>query len=299
VSSVVGRETELRTAEAFVAAGDGLVFAILGEPGIGKTTVWQEAVVRAGAHGATVMVARPSESEAKLSFAGLADLLARVPDQLFARLPAPQRAGLDAALLRAASTRSAERRVVGAALLSLLRLMAADAPVVLAVDDLHWLDAPSAAALEFALRRLTDDRVGAIVSLRSQEAEHSSLLRLERVELLELGPLSVAALHRILADMLGRSFPPPTLVRIAQASAGNPLHALEIARLLDRGAEAADATLLPVPRSLAAVRCSSPRPASSRLPPSRSNARSTTTGAARCRSSAPARCSSRGRCFAA
>jgi len=113
VSSVVGREPELTVVEAFLAAGEGRgALAILGEPGIGKTTVWEEAVSLARSRGATVLVARPAESEAKLSFAGLADLLSTVPEELFSELPAPQRAGLDAALLRTASTRSPERRLV-------------------------------------------------------------------------------------------------------------------------------------------------------------------------------------------
>jgi len=119
VSSVVGREPELTVVEAFLAAGEGRgALAILGEPGIGKTTVWEEAVSLARSRGATVLVARPAESEAKLSFAGLADLLSTVPEELFSELPAPQRAGLDAALLRTASTRSPERRLVGTGFLT-------------------------------------------------------------------------------------------------------------------------------------------------------------------------------------
>jgi predicted ATPase len=144
---------------------------------------------------------------------------------------------------------------VGAALLSVLRALAERSRVVIAVDDLHWLDAPSAAALEFALRRLQDERVLAIVSLRGDEIESSFVSALERelrIERLELGPLSVAALHRVLAQMLGRSFPRPTLVRITQASGGNPLYALEIARALAHD-EPADPTHVPVPKSLEAL----------------------------------------------
>ena len=164
MSSVVGREPELTVVEAFLAAGEGRgALAILGEPGIGKTTVWEEAVSLARSRGATVLVARPAESEAKLSFAGLADLLSTVPEELFSELPAPQRAGLDAALLRTASTRSPERRLVGTGFLSLLRALTADDTVVLAVDDLHWLDAASAAVLEFAVRRLRDVPVRASI----------------------------------------------------------------------------------------------------------------------------------------
>ena len=257
VSSVVGRESELRIVEAFLAADEGGgSLAILGEPGIGKTTVWQEAVALARSHGATVLVARPAESEARLSFAGLADLLSSVPEELIAGLPTPQRAGLDAALLRVASTRSPSQRLVGTGFLSLLLALAARARVVLAIDDLHWLDPPSVGAVEFALRRLAEEPVKTVVSLRSQEAGQPALAALERElgpERIELGPLSVAALHRVLARTLGRSFPRPTLVRIAQASGGNPLYALEIARLLDRDGAQGEATHMPVPTSLDAL----------------------------------------------
>src|SRR5262249_36191646 len=98
-----------------------------------------------------------------LSFAGLADLLAAVPEQIFASLTAPQRAALDVALLRTSATRPPERRLVAAALLSVLRALATSTEVVLALDDLQWLDTPSSSALEFALRRLTTESIVAIV----------------------------------------------------------------------------------------------------------------------------------------
>jgi len=256
MSRIVGREAELTAAGAFVSSGEGGgVLAVVGEPGIGKTTVWQEAVSLAAAGGALLLVARPAESEAKLSFAGLADLLAPVPGDVLALLPPPQRAALDAALLRVSASRAPERRLAGAGLLSVLRALAARAPVVLAVDDLHWLDAPSAAAVEFALRRLHDERVLAVVSLRAGEVGASLLPALERdrrVERLELGPLSAAALHRVLVEALGRSFPRPTLVRIARASGGNPLYALEIGRAL-AGADHVGPLQVPVPKSLEAL----------------------------------------------
>ena len=141
MSSLVGRESELGAVETFLRSERPCALAIVGEPGIGKTTLWQVAVEHARAQGARVLIARPTESEAKLAFAGLADLLADVPDELFARLPEPQRVGLDAALLRAASTRPPERRVVGAGFLTLLRALAGESEVVCAIDDLQWLDA--------------------------------------------------------------------------------------------------------------------------------------------------------------
>ena len=255
VVSLVGRESELRAVEDYLSSGRSGALAIVGEPGIGKTTLWRAAVELTRAQGARLLVARPNESEARLAFAGLADLLADVPDELFSELPAPQRLGIDAALLRAASARPPERRVVGAGFLTILRALAAETEVVCAIDDLHWLDASSATVVEFALRRLGDERVRILVSLRATERARAPIASLERdlrVEYVELGPLSVAALHRVLTEQLGHTFPRPTLVRIAKASGGNPLYALEIARELDRRG-GHDAHRVPVPTGLDAL----------------------------------------------
>jgi DNA-binding NarL/FixJ family response regulator len=256
VSSLVGRESELRAVETLLRSERPRAVAIVGEPGIGKTTLWQAAVEHARAQGARVLIARPTESEARLAFAGLADLLADVPDELFARLPEPQRVGIDVALLRAASARPPERRVVGAGFLTLLRGLAGESEVVCAIDDLHWLDASSAAVVEFALRRLGEEPVRALVSVRATELARAPIPALERdleVEHIELGPLSVAALHRVLTQELGRTFPRPTLVRIAQAAGGNPLYAIEIARELDRRGEHDISGRVPVPQGLDAL----------------------------------------------
>ena len=129
--------------------------------------------------------------------------------------------------------------MIGTALLSLLQALATAEEIVVAVDDLHWLDRPSAAALEFALRRAVDEPVRAIFSLRSDEAEPAVLAALEHggtPRAPRAGPMSVAALHRVLARSSAALFSRPTLVRIATVSQGNPLFALEIARLLDGGA---------------------------------------------------------------
>ena len=256
VSSLVGRESELGAVESFVRSEQPRALAIVGEPGIGKTTVWQAAVEQARTRGARVLIARPTESEARLAFAGLADLLADVPDELLTRLPEPQRVGLDAALLRAASARPPERRVVGAGVLTLLRALAAESEVVCAIDDLHWLDASSAAVVEFALRRLDEEPVRCLVSVRAMELARAPIPALDRdrqVAYLELGPLTVAALHRVLMQELGSTFPRPTLVRIAQAAGGNPLYAIEIARELNRRGEHDVSDRVPVPQDLDAL----------------------------------------------
>ena len=252
----VGRESELRAVDAFLGSGGSRALAIVGEPGIGKTTLWRTAVDRASTRGARVLVARPAKSEERLAFAGLADLLARVPHELFAQLPEPQRVGMETALLHTGSVRPPERRVVGAGFLTLIRALAAESEVVCAIDDLQWLDASSSAVIEFGLRRLADEPVRVLVSLRASGLARAPIAGLEpdhQMDCIELGPLSVAALHRMLTQRLGRMFSRPAIVRITQAAGGNPLYALEIARELDRRGEQGSSRDMPVPEGIDAL----------------------------------------------
>src|SRR5436190_1827354 len=169
----VGRGAELARVDVFLAAAraDVRALAVCGPAGIGKTSVWQEGSRRAAAGGALVLTARPTGGEVKLSFAALADLLAPIDGGTLALLPDPQRRALDVALLRGdESGAPLDSRAVATGLLSLLRELALRTPVVLAVDDAQWLDLPSAAALEFAVRRLDGLPVGVLVSVRTDEA---------------------------------------------------------------------------------------------------------------------------------
>ncbi len=233
---VVGRDEELAAADRFLdmALGGPGALVLEGEPGIGKTTVWREAIRRARERGYRVLSTQPAQAEKSLSFAGLGDLLAGLPEAAFDRIPGPQRAALEIALLRRAPTGpSLERRVVAAAFLSLLR--AVDGPLVVAVDDVQWLDQPTALALAFAVRRLEREQVGLLVSVRigdGQPPTFDSAVAGERRSVLRIGPLSLAALQTMIKDRLGHAFARPTLVRIERLSGGNPFHALEIAREL-------------------------------------------------------------------
>jgi hypothetical protein len=253
VTVLVGREAELAAVEELLGDAEPSLAAleVVGEPGIGKTTVWQEAVRRGEARGLRVVAARPAESEARLAFAALGDLLDRVGEEILAPLPPPQRNAIDVALLRAAAGRAPSRRLAGTALLSILRELARRAPVLLAVDDAQWLDPPTAAALEFAVRRLAGAPLRVVVSLRSDAARPGFVVAIDdaRLRRLPVGPLSVAALQRIIVDRLELALPRPVLVRLAEASRGNAFYALEIARLLADGGLGPSAPL-PVPDDL-------------------------------------------------
>jgi DNA-binding CsgD family transcriptional regulator len=256
VPGVVGREAELAEVEAFLDESSGRFTALVleGEAGIGKTTVWREGLRRARERGALVLACRPAVAEAKMSFAGLGDLLSRVDEAAFATLPAPQHEALQVAMLRISPTgASGVARPVAAGLLGLVRALAASQAVVVAVDDWQWLDLPSRRALEFVARRLDSEAVGLLCSIRSPVAGSliGGAIPDDRLRRVTVGPLSLAAVGRILSARRGRPFPRPQLVRISSSAGGNPFYALEIARMLgERVAGEPLSSPLPVPDDL-------------------------------------------------
>jgi DNA-binding CsgD family transcriptional regulator len=254
----VGRDTELAEVDAFLgelrSGSAGL--ALEGAPGIGKTTIWRETVRRARAQDVPVLACRPAAAEAKLSFAGVADLLAGVGDETFEALPRAQRRGLEVALLRSAPDgETIDPRMVATAFLSVLRVLAADSPVLLAVDDAQWLDQPSSGVLAFAARRLGEAPVGVLCAFRPPLAGFGvpELSEERPVRRLVLEPLPLVALGSILADRLERQLSRRLLARIAEASRGNPFFALEMGRLALSDGSESGAGALPVPDDLRAL----------------------------------------------
>jgi predicted ATPase len=183
------------------------VLSLEGEAGIGKTTVWREAVRLAGERGFRVLACRPAQAEAKLTFSALADLLEPVADEAFSRLSEVRRRALEVALLRAdPGDTILDRRTVAAALRSVLAELAGTGPVLVAVDDVQWLDAGSAAMLEFALRRLDTEPIGLLVSRRAAEPSPlklDDLVEPVRLTRAKVGPLSLGGLHHLLKERLG------------------------------------------------------------------------------------------------
>jgi DNA-binding CsgD family transcriptional regulator len=253
VANVVGRERELSLAEGFLdSAGERFAALLLeGEAGIGKTTVWREVIRRAEERGSLVLWCRPAQAEAKLGLSAVADLLEPVPEAAFGVLHEPQRRALDVALLRAEPGHAvADQRTVATAVRSLLTELALETPVLLAVDDLQWLDSASAAILKFVLRRLRSERIGFLASHRLSEPavlNVEELIEPDVLARLKIGPLSLAGIHHLLKDRLASPPSRSVLVRIHEASGGNPLFALEIGRLLDEVGVPAAGEPLPVP----------------------------------------------------
>jgi DNA-binding CsgD family transcriptional regulator len=250
---LLGRHNELAELERFVAGicERSAVLFVEGEPGIGKTTLWGEGRRLAGERGYSVLACRAVESEAKLGFAGLGDLLEPVLDEALPNLPAPQRRALEVALLRAERAQgSASSRAVAVACLNVLRWLALRAPVLVAVDDFPWLDAASRRVLDFALRRLDQEAVGFLLAARrSLAAETSmSLPAHEDVRRLRPAPLGAEEIGALVRSQLDLVLPSPLVKRLHDASGGNPFFALEIARALARGDGRPGA--LPLPENL-------------------------------------------------
>jgi DNA-binding CsgD family transcriptional regulator len=255
VSEIVGREEELASVFSLVdGVREGPVSLVLeGEAGIGKTILWHAGVEHARAGGLAVLVSRPAEAERGLAHVGLGDLLEGVLDDVVPALSAPRRRALEAALLvEQASGGSVDHRALAVAVRDALQLLARRTPLLIAVDDVQWLDTPSSSALAFALRRLGGERVRVLLARRhvdgAEPAKLERALPADRVERLPVGPLSVGALHRLLRGRVGRPFARQTLLRIHEHSGGNPFFALELARVLDEEPDPLQS--LPVPETL-------------------------------------------------
>jgi len=163
-AEIIGRDIELAEVSAFLnaipARPAGLI--LVGEAGIGKTALWTAALATARERG-LVLSSRGARAEATLSLVGLSDLLAPVIDQVLPKLPAPQARALEIALLRAdAGEAPLEQRTLMVAVAAVIRSLCSSAPLLLAIDDMQWLDASTAEVLGFALRRLSREPVGVL-----------------------------------------------------------------------------------------------------------------------------------------
>ena len=154
---IIGREEELASLHSFVGQPqDGPAALVLeGEAGIGKSTLWLAGVEYARAAGFRVLSSRPAEAERGLAHAGLGDLFEPALDEVLPELSVPRRRALDVALLREEiSGEHVDSRALAVAVRDGLQLLGERGPLLVAVDDVQWLDPSSSSALAFALRRL-------------------------------------------------------------------------------------------------------------------------------------------------
>ncbi|WP_176561901.1 AAA family ATPase [Mycolicibacterium palauense] len=256
----MGRSAESRILAGFLDPGrtDASALFIEGDAGIGKTTLWLDGLRLARERGFTVLAAQPAPAESTLDHGVLTDLLDQAypaSGEAWTSLRASQRLALERIVHADEPARGEDARAVAAGFLALIRALAVDAPVLIAIDDVQWSDPSSREALAFAARRVAGP-VSLLVTERTtpQAAPARTRLRLlqpEATRTLEVGPLSLGGLHAVLRERLRRSFPRPTMARIAEASGGNPFYALELGRaMLGGGAGDAAADAVPLPGTL-------------------------------------------------
>lgn len=239
---IIAREPELSVIQAFIHRPVDRPRALVleGASGIGKSTIWLAGVTAARQHCPHVLSSRPAETERSLANLVLTDLFREVSPGALAALPTPRRKAFESALLVGETEeQDVDPRALGAAVLSLLTSLAAEGPLLLAIDDDQWADASSIASLAFALRRLRSERVLLLLSRRvdSLPADGATpayaleaTLEPQAVERARIGPLSAGAIQLLLRGRLGIVLARPSLLRLHEASDGNPFFALELAR---------------------------------------------------------------------
>ena len=258
VGEIIGRGEELLAFDGFLGAVPAGRQALLleGDAGIGKTALWQEGNRLARERGFRILTSRSAHSETQIAFATIGDVFAPVMEETLPRLTPVQRRALETALLmREPDGPPPEVRLLGLALLSVVRALAQDGPLLVALDDVQWVDASSAVVLRFMLRRLQGEPVGVLATVRGRPVEVPLELdkAFEGFQRLAVEPLSVGAIHRLLWGRLTLNLPRPELVRVHEIAGGNPFFALELERAITRDAIRVDSASVTLPESLSAL----------------------------------------------
>jgi len=221
---LLGRDRETaeiaRLLDGARVGGGALV--IRGDAGIGKSALLSDARLVAADRAMTVVTAYGVRSETDLAFAGLHQLLGVWLAQVDG-LPPLQRDAIRAAFGMSEAT-APEPFMIALAALAMLVDAAARAPLLLAVEDAHWLDRPTADVLAFIGRRLEADSVVLLATLR--DGYRSPLLEagLPQVRLSGLSDDNAR-------ELLDEHFPdltPAARERVLEAAEGNPLALLEL-----------------------------------------------------------------------
>jgi DNA-binding CsgD family transcriptional regulator len=208
---------------------------LTGPTGIGKSYLLDQLVQHALTEGVRVLRCSPAEAELPLPFMCLIDLLEPVSDDAVGALPAGQREALRAALLRGDDPEPAAGGTrVHLAVLTLLRRLCAEGPVWLVVDDIQWMDEPTAQILGFVSRRAAGLDLRILAGERVPHGQPSAQAGLcpPGSLLLTIPQLGPADLTRVLEECAGTPVPAGTVREIAEVTQGNPLYALEMLRSL-------------------------------------------------------------------
>jgi DNA-binding CsgD family transcriptional regulator len=255
---IVGREEELARLRSFLHhdAPHSAAVVLEGEAGIGKTTVFADAVRVAAELGVRSLSARPAEPDRELAFSTLTDLLRPIAGELADRLPEPQRRAMAVALLEETDPGvGTDVRAVSAAVQTLLTVACEQRPLLVAVDDAQWIDPSSDRVLGFALRRLQSRPMRLLFAVRrSDEVSLPSgvhaAVRSWPSETIAIGALSLDDISSIVTEALGERPTRRERIEIHAQSGGNPFFAVELARAARRGDDRPTGLSLPVPKAL-------------------------------------------------
>ncbi|MFD3452723.1 AAA family ATPase [Streptomyces sp. NPDC058691] len=225
-----GRDDDLAVIDSIVwgNAGQAGVLLLVGEAGVGKSSLLDATADRAESDGSRVLRAAGNQFESHMGFAGLNQVLHPLLGEIHRLGPARSRA-LDIALGRAVGPPS-DQLVVSQAAMDLVVQAAAESPLWIVIDDLHWLDRASATTLAFIARRLAGSRVRLLAAARSEEDTFFAGSGLPEHEVYPLDDTAAA-------ELLSSRFPalsPRVRRRLMADAQGNPLALLELPIALSR-----------------------------------------------------------------
>ncbi|HET6392825.1 MAG TPA: AAA family ATPase [Blastococcus sp.] len=247
---LVGRDRELAVLGSFLdqAVGEGATLLLTGEPGVGKTALLAAASEMARRAGFRVVAGSGVEYETDVSFAGLHQLVDPLSVEL-ADLPESHTMAIEVALGLGPGP-APDRLSVLSASLALFRRAASSAPLLIVVDDLHWLDRASGAVIGFVGRRLRSSSIGLLGAIRPDVGGFFERAGLPEID---VAPLPDAAAM----ELLSRQFthlPTRVLRGVAAEGRGNPLALLEFAGSAGGSRESRDTAIAPASGSSREVR---------------------------------------------
>jgi DNA-binding CsgD family transcriptional regulator len=250
---------EWRQIREFAAAvpvrEEAALLTVTGEAGAGKSTLWRAGIAAAAGAGCRILRSDPAAADADAPFTGLSDLLSGVLPDVAADIPGPQREALEIALLlRPAGEMPPAPHAVGLAVLAALRSCLQAGPVLVAIDDVQWLDAGSLEALAFALRRTITGPLGVLLAARTDAPAdpltagappppigwYDLPAAVPGARRIDLAPLD----GRQIQNLLPRTMTAAQARLVAAQSRGNPFWAIQItASLESAGAPASPGAL--------------------------------------------------------
>lgn len=227
VARLLGRDVEERQIGALLAAarnGRGGSLLLLGEPGIGKTTL----LGATADGGMRELRVTGYEAESTIPYAAIHRLMLPLRSHVSSLSEVHQRALSVAA--GAEPGPPPDRFLVAMGVLALVVAASESAPLVCSVDDAHHLDAESMEALAFVGRRLESDSAAMVFAGRD---EMGVTERAAGIPVLRLEGLRADAAVRLLQSVLPEPIDPAAAAQIATATGGNPLALLDLADELD------------------------------------------------------------------